>query len=124
LPDLFARSIEEGRRPSSRSGLELPASLLPARDQAAIENGRVIMKRQNDEGKRPGVIALIIESLTHAPKPGLSVAELVELLEKETGRDPAHLTNTVKTQLSRLQRTRGLTIERTRVDGGMRYRVS
>ena len=73
--------------------------------------------------KRPGVIALIIESLTQAPEPGVSVAELVEHLAKATGRDPAHLTNTVKTQLSRVQRTRGLKIERTRVDGVMRYRV-
>jgi chromosome segregation and condensation protein ScpB len=81
------------------------------------------MTKPTDEAKRPGVIALIIESLTNAPKQGLSIAELVELLEKETGRDPAHLTNTVKTQLSRLQRTRGLTIERARVDGKMRYKV-
>jgi hypothetical protein len=106
--------------------------LLVARDPAATENGKKIManKRQGKaatetapESKRPGVIALIIESLTQAPEPGISVAEMVERLAKATGRDPAHLTNTVKTQLSRLQRTRGLKIERIRVDGAMRYRT-
>ena len=73
--------------------------------------------------KRPGVIALIIESLTQASEPGISVAEMVARLAAVTGRDPAHLTNTVKTQLSRLQRTRGLKIERTRVNGVMHYRM-
>jgi hypothetical protein len=97
--------------------------LLVARDPAAIENGRKIMKKQNDEAKRPGVIALIIESLTQAPEPGVSVAEMVERLAAATGRDPSHLTNTVKTQLSRLQRTRGLKIERMRVGDSTRYRA-
>jgi hypothetical protein len=80
------------------------------------------MKKQNDEAKRPGVIVLIIESLTQAPEPGVSVAEMVERLAAATGRDPARLTNTVKTQLSRLQRTHSLKIERVRVDGVARYR--
>jgi hypothetical protein len=81
------------------------------------------MTKLNDEAKRPGVIALIIESLTQAPEPGMSVAEMVERLAAATGRDPAQLTNTVKTQLSRLQRTRGLRIERTRIEGVMCYRA-
>jgi IS5 family transposase len=75
------------------------------------------------ESKRPGVIALIIESLTQASESGISVVEMVERLAAEMGRDPAHLTNTVKTQLSRLQRTRGLKIERIRADGVTRYRA-
>jgi hypothetical protein len=81
------------------------------------------MKKPNDEAKRPGVIALIVDSLMQAPEPGISVAEMVERLATATGRNPAHLTNTVKTQLSRLQRTRGLKIERMRIDGVMRYRA-
>src|SRR4051812_19039888 len=61
------------------------------KDKASIET--------TPETKRPGVIALIIESLTHAPEPGVSVVEMVERLAAATARDPAHLTNTVKTQL-------------------------
>jgi hypothetical protein len=106
--------------------------LLVIRDSAARENGKKNMagKRKDKasiettpDTKRPGVIALIIELLTQAPEPGISVAEMVEHLAKATGRDPAHLTSTVKTQLTRLQRTRGLKIERVRVDGVMRYKA-
>jgi hypothetical protein len=102
--------------------------LLTARDPAAAENGKKTMKKRNGEvltpeAKRPGVIDLIVELLAQAPKPGISVAEMVERLAKATGRDPAHLTNTVKTQLTRLQRTRGLKIERVRVDKVMRYKA-
>jgi hypothetical protein len=75
------------------------------------------------EPKRPGVIDVIVEMLTNAQEPGVSVREMVEHLEAATGRDPLHLANTVKTQLSRLQRTRGLKIERTRVDKLTLYRA-
>jgi hypothetical protein len=81
------------------------------------------MNKPNDEAKRPGVIALIIESLTHTPEPGISVVELVTSLATTTGRDPAQLTNTVKTQLSRLQQTRGIKIERVRINGVVRYKA-
>jgi hypothetical protein len=73
--------------------------------------------------RKPGVIALIIELLKQAPEPGISVAAMVERIAADTGRDPSQLTSTVKTQLSRLPRTRGLQIERTRVEGAMRYRA-
>jgi hypothetical protein len=74
------------------------------------------------ESKQPGVIDLIVESLTQAQEPGISVDEMVERLAAATGRDPEHLTNTLKTQLSRLQRTRGIKIERVRAERVMRYR--
>jgi hypothetical protein len=101
-------------------------------DPAANENGEKNMagKRKDKESiettpdtRKPGVVALIIELLAQAPEPGISIAEMVECLTAATGRDPSHLTSTVKTQLSRLQRTRGLKIERTRVDRSMRYRA-
>jgi hypothetical protein len=97
-----------------------------ASDPAAIENGRKSMAKRKSgavsEPKRPGVIDLIVESLTQASAPGVSVVDMVERLAAATGRDPAHLTNTVKTQLSRLQKTRGIKVERMRVEGVMLYR--
>lgn len=73
--------------------------------------------------KEPGVIDHIERLLLTAPGDGYTLYEMVDEIERITGRDPAHLTSTVRTQLSRLRKTRNLDIISVKVEKVTRYRA-
>jgi hypothetical protein len=76
-------------------------------------------QKQRQQGS--GVLDRIEQMLTEAQAPGITVDAMVQELRKATGRDANGLAATAKTQLTRMQRTRGLVIAREKIDGVMHY---
>jgi hypothetical protein len=97
-----------------------PAGNIVYIDPRAEKTGGKIVKKTRGGGQ--GVIERLIMLLRHAPVAGLTVEELAAKLHEQTNRPIEHLTRTIRTQLSRLPKEKGIKIDKMKEGKIVRYR--